>query len=262
MYAVDTEGGEPRFLLASAGWGLFYPTFSPDGAQIAYFDGGGDVDNTLRVMNADGSGVRVVIDQEFGHVDDLAWSPDGSRLAFQARTVVPSGSSMSGSSASTAWTHGRVARGVRPKVVADGSAACVRVCRRDLGHQGRWLWTPAGSPPRQTRPHLVPGWLRYGVRRRGFAVRRGSGWDTRSDPGHSRANPIAQTPPGGSGVRVASHDSRLVWIPQPLSASGEEQPTATVGGSGAAPFVYAITVLGAVGVIVIAWRARRRIAAR
>ena len=84
MCTVDTEGGEPRFLLASAGWGLFYPTFSPDGAQIAYFDGGGDVDNTLRVMNADGSGVRVVIDQEFGHVNDLAWSPDGSRLAFQA----------------------------------------------------------------------------------------------------------------------------------------------------------------------------------
>ena len=84
MYTVDTEGGEPRFLLASAGWGLFYPTFSPDGAQIAYFDGGGDMDNTLRVMNADGSGVRVVIDQEFGHVHDLAWSPDGSRLAFQA----------------------------------------------------------------------------------------------------------------------------------------------------------------------------------
>jgi Tol biopolymer transport system component len=63
---------------------LFYPTFSPDGAQIAYFDGGGDVDNTLRVINADGGGVRVVIDQEFGHVNDLAWSPDGSRLAFHA----------------------------------------------------------------------------------------------------------------------------------------------------------------------------------
>jgi hypothetical protein len=31
--------------------------FSPDGGQIAYFEGGGDWGNSLRVMNADGSGV-------------------------------------------------------------------------------------------------------------------------------------------------------------------------------------------------------------
>lgn len=33
------------------------------------------------------------------------------------------------------------------------------------------------------------------------------------------------------------------------------------GRSGAAPFVYAIGLLGAVGVLVITWRARRRTAA-
>jgi hypothetical protein len=52
------------------------------------------------------------------------------------------------------------------------------------------------------------------------------------------------------------------WNPLPLSAEGAREPTVTVGGSGAAPFVYAIAVLGAAGVLVIAWRARRRIAAR
>jgi Tol biopolymer transport system component len=87
MYTVDTEGGEPRLLLASARL-LYSPTFSPDGTQIAYFDGGGDNSHSLRVMNADGSGVRVLFDQapaEVGHVYNLIWSPDGSRLAFSAQ---------------------------------------------------------------------------------------------------------------------------------------------------------------------------------
>jgi Tol biopolymer transport system component len=87
LYTVDTQGGEPRLLLASARL-LYSPTFSPDGTQIAYFDGGGDNSHSLRVMNADGSGVRVLFDQapaEVGHVYNLIWSPDGSRLAFSAQ---------------------------------------------------------------------------------------------------------------------------------------------------------------------------------
>ena len=87
IYTVDTGGGEPRLLLASARL-LYNPTISPDGTQIAYFDGWGDNSHSLRVMNADGSGVRVLFDQapaEVGHVHNLAWSPDGSRLAFSAQ---------------------------------------------------------------------------------------------------------------------------------------------------------------------------------
>jgi Tol biopolymer transport system component len=96
IYTVDTRGGEPRLLLSRTSrlfpdegrsfrtW-LYNPTFSPDGTQIAFFDGMGDWGHSLRVMNADGSDVRVLIDQaEVGHVDDLVWSPDGSRLAFSA----------------------------------------------------------------------------------------------------------------------------------------------------------------------------------
>jgi Tol biopolymer transport system component len=103
IYTVDTRGGEPSLLLARTRrsfppsrpggadssfrtW-LYNPTFSPDGTQIAYFDGMGDWGHSLRVMNADGSGVRILIDQvpeEVGHVWNLVWSPDGSRLAFSA----------------------------------------------------------------------------------------------------------------------------------------------------------------------------------
>ncbi len=103
IYTVDTQGGAPSLLLARTRrsfppsrpggaessfrtW-LYNPTYSPDGTQIAYFDGMGDWGHSLRVMNADGSGVRILIDQvpvDVGHVWNLVWSPDGSRLAFSA----------------------------------------------------------------------------------------------------------------------------------------------------------------------------------
>jgi Tol biopolymer transport system component len=85
MYTVDTGGGERRLLLTSARL-LYNPTFSPDGTQIAYFDGGGDHSHSLRVMNADGSGIRILIDRApLGHVYNLIWSPDASLLAFSAQ---------------------------------------------------------------------------------------------------------------------------------------------------------------------------------
>ena len=57
------------------------PVWSPDGRRIAFVsrrDG-----KALYVMNADGSGLRIV-----ARVDALAtpaWSPDGRRIAFQGR---------------------------------------------------------------------------------------------------------------------------------------------------------------------------------
>jgi Tol biopolymer transport system component len=91
IYVVDADGGSPGLLFAggqrdypdgSFHTAVFSATFSPDGTQIAYVDGMGDWGNTLRVMNADGSGVRVLFDEGFSHFDNLAWAADGSRLAF------------------------------------------------------------------------------------------------------------------------------------------------------------------------------------
>lgn len=109
IYVVDAEGGTPEVLLTSGnrrypdpdkpgddmqsadGDDLFEtalqePQWSPDGSQIAYFDGMGDWGHSLRVMDSDGTDSRVVVENSetlgVGHVYGLQWSPDGRQLAF------------------------------------------------------------------------------------------------------------------------------------------------------------------------------------
>jgi WD40 repeat protein len=100
IYVVSSEGGSSKLLLAatrrfvpalgeSVRTYLYNPAFSPDGTQIAYFDGMGDHSHTLWVMNADGSDRRLLVENEVtrrsGHEFGLVWSPDGQRLAFHLR---------------------------------------------------------------------------------------------------------------------------------------------------------------------------------
>lgn len=94
VYTVDSGGGTPQLLRAPDSrtfpgeeaeflGELYNPVFSPDGTQIAYFDGMGDWGHSLRVMRSDGTDVRVLWDDaKASHIDDLAWSPDGRRLMF------------------------------------------------------------------------------------------------------------------------------------------------------------------------------------
>ncbi len=103
IYTVDAHGGTPRLVLSatrelrrdpSTGHELRLhaelssPAYSPDGTQIAYVDGMGDWGNTLRVMNPDGTGVRVLVGAQAVDSDGCslmsrpAWSPDGTHIAF------------------------------------------------------------------------------------------------------------------------------------------------------------------------------------
>jgi dipeptidyl aminopeptidase/acylaminoacyl peptidase len=85
IYTVDADGGTPRILRE----GVVNPTstFSPDGTKIAYFYFGDFAGQALRVMNADGTGDRVLLDRQA--VNCLrpiflrpVWSPDGTQIAF------------------------------------------------------------------------------------------------------------------------------------------------------------------------------------
>lgn len=94
IYVVDAEGGTPRLLRASPGE-IGSPAVSPDGTRIAYFDGSDFDGFALKVMNADGTNVRVLV----GHnqppmkgllalASEVVWSPDGSHLAFRFVSIV------------------------------------------------------------------------------------------------------------------------------------------------------------------------------
>jgi hypothetical protein len=78
VYVVSTSGGTPtRVTNQSTDAG---PAWSPDGRTIAFVRNQNRFDR-LFVVNADGSGLRVLTDADV-HAQDPEWSPDGSRLVF------------------------------------------------------------------------------------------------------------------------------------------------------------------------------------
>ncbi len=102
LYTVDVRGGARRLIAASNNGSsagdssLADPAWSPDGSRIAYADYrnqasqsfGGD---EIWTMNSDGTGQRRLVsvgkcgpNQFAGCTDGLAWSPDGSQLAFHS----------------------------------------------------------------------------------------------------------------------------------------------------------------------------------
>jgi Tol biopolymer transport system component len=85
IYTVDADGGIPRLVLAARSpSSVSNPAFSPDGTQIAYLEALGETSVSLRVVNADGTGVRVLHDVcgPFFASSGPAWSPDGTHIAY------------------------------------------------------------------------------------------------------------------------------------------------------------------------------------
>lgn len=91
LFTVDADGGPAEVLWESQvpqNGIVRDPTFSPDGAHIAFVDGYCDSDHSVWVMNADGSDAHQIVSSDVGplsatHVHGLAWSPAGDRIAIQ-----------------------------------------------------------------------------------------------------------------------------------------------------------------------------------
>jgi Tol biopolymer transport system component len=84
IYVMDANGSGERKL---AGSNAAYPTWSPDGNEIAFSrerdDGSG---SSLYVMDADSSGEPTMLTSEAPGTRDTnpAWSPDGEKIAFES----------------------------------------------------------------------------------------------------------------------------------------------------------------------------------
>ena len=95
LYVVDANGGRPRLLAGNGpgGAALFSPAWSPDGSLVAFpsiLGEGDSIKAAISVMKADGTGRRVIVGPGAGGTyartiaSGLAWSPDGSHLAFSS----------------------------------------------------------------------------------------------------------------------------------------------------------------------------------
>jgi Tol biopolymer transport system component len=78
IWIVDADGSHRHDLVNDPNFSDWGPAWSPDGKTIAY-DSNREVGLALWLMNADGSGQRII---GRGHGEYPAWSPDGRRIAY------------------------------------------------------------------------------------------------------------------------------------------------------------------------------------
>jgi Tol biopolymer transport system component len=81
LYAIDADGNRLRRLTTTGADWVGSQAWSPDGSRIVFTSLRDDPNGEIYVMNADGSGVIRLTDNDAADLNP-AWSPDGSSIAF------------------------------------------------------------------------------------------------------------------------------------------------------------------------------------
>lgn len=84
LYVVNPDGTGAKQIVASANPNIFQPLWSPDGTHILYADLSENAGGSIRVVDAAGSGMRVVAETFYG----AAWTADGRVSWTQRETVL------------------------------------------------------------------------------------------------------------------------------------------------------------------------------
>ncbi len=83
LYEISVFGGSPRLLFAQ-GW---QPAVSPDGSEIVFITGS-YLNEQLWMMRSDGSQPHKLLGDPNDFFGSVAWSPDGTRIAYTAAHFV------------------------------------------------------------------------------------------------------------------------------------------------------------------------------
>lgn len=88
LFVVPVEGGTAK-KITPGGKDLSTPRWSPDGKSIIYLDNAGDRNNTVMIMNPDGTNAKELVNQGFNK--GVSFSPDGSKVLYYS-VAPPNGS--------------------------------------------------------------------------------------------------------------------------------------------------------------------------